>query len=1210
MSNTMTCRNGHVWEVAAVATAPGGKIKCPVCGAPVAGPAGKAGPAASTSAIAPRAGTGPDGAETVAAKRRQSSATQTFRPQPDSAAARTAPPIPVVPGYEILEELGRGGMGVVYKARQTALQRVVALKMILAGGHAGAAELDRFRAEAETVARLQHPHIVQVFEVGEADGHPFLALEFCAGGSLDRQLAATPRNPAQAARLIETLASAMHVAHRAGVVHRDLKPANVLLAEAGRPKITDFGLAKRLDRVGQTQSGAILGTPAYMAPEQAEGRTREVGPAADVYALGAILYELLTGRPPFRAATPLDTLLQVVNDLPVPPRQLQPDTPHDLETVCLKCLHKDPASRYGSARALAEDLRRFQLGETIRARPAGRAERLWRWCRRNRAVAALEAAVVLSLLAGLLAATYFAVQAGAQAREAELQAAAALAAKEQAEAQAAEARLERARADAHAAETERERELALKEKARADAQAAEASRAGKRAEASARAALTEKERADREAAAAAAAGRQADEEQRRSERRQYVLHLAQAQRFWDEGRTERLLEILEATRPQRTGGRDLRGFEWYYWQHRCQGALLTLRQPSLHSVAYLGDGQRLITADDDLAVVLWDAATGRELKRRPKPAQASEFHRQPVALSPDGQRLAALDDRAGQLHVHDAATGQRSLVLKFGPQEEARVFAFSAGGRYLVAASENDRVKVWDTATGKEIYVLQMDPDMSIMTVALSADGKRLAVAGQDGSLRLINPAIGREVFRLAGHQELIDCLAFSPDGTRLASGSYDRTVRVWNTATGQNVAKLTGHTGWVRCLAFSPGGKLLASGGDDQVARVWDHAKGKETVALRGHTAAIYEVRFRPDGKHLATRATDGTARVWDLAPRPVPAVYQADEMPVYGLAFTPDGRTLAAASQGSDVRLWDPALRQRTPYVKKPLDTVIIVGPDGIERGPDMKPLPVPPPPQPGDAKVLARVPPPAGKNARPPRGADVRCLAMSPDGRWLVTGDADHSVRVFELATGRQVLHLEHPDGEVTGVSFRPDGLRLASAGGAVVQVWDVARGQKVLSFKSAPGKLSRVTYSPDGKRLATAGFASPLQVWDAETGKEVQKLAGNTSHHGIAFSPDGTHLAAASHRVQVWDLAAGKEVLSLTGYRNGALGLAFSTDGRRLAVAGGEGNLRLYDAASGDEVLSLPGSPEAVQCVAMSADGRWLAAGNARGAVMLWEALPRE
>jgi tetratricopeptide (TPR) repeat protein len=328
---------------------------------------------------------------------------------PDDEAATLAPAAPAsaggppaVPGYEILGELGRGGMGVVYQARQVSLERVVALKMILAGAHAGPDDLARFRREAEAVARLQHPNIVQIHEVGEAGGLPYFSLEFCPGGSLGKRLQGTPLPAREAAALVETLARAMHAAHEKGVVHRDLKPANVLLAEDGTPKVSDFGLAKLLGQAGETASGAVLGTPSYMAPEQAGGRGQAVGPAADVYALGAILYECLTGRPPFRAATALDTLLLVVGDEPVPPRQLQPGVPRDLDAVVLKCLEKDPKRRYATARELADDLHRFLHDQPVLARPPSTVYQLGKFARRHKALVAGGAAVLLALVIGII----------------------------------------------------------------------------------------------------------------------------------------------------------------------------------------------------------------------------------------------------------------------------------------------------------------------------------------------------------------------------------------------------------------------------------------------------------------------------------------------------------------------------------------------------------------------------------------------------------------------------------------------------------------------------------------------------------------------------------------------------------------------------------------------------------------------------------------
>ncbi len=368
-----------------------------------------------------------------------------------------------IAGYEILGELGRGAMGVVYRARQRGLKRIVALKMIRAGSHSTPDELARFRSEAVAVAELQHPNIVQLYEVGEDRGHPFFSLELVHGPSLAKKIGGVPQPALEAALLTRALAEAMELAHSRGIIHRDLKPANVLLTKNGEPKISDFGLVKRLeDDAGHTQSGSILGTPSYMAPEQAEGRLKDIGPCADVYALGAVLYELLSGRPPFRAATVLDTLYQVRHQEPVPPSQFQPNVPHDLETICLKCLQKDIGKRYASAALLAEDLRRFTGGEPILARPVGRAERLWRWSRRNPGIAALSACVSLVVVAWAATSTLLfnlarsneraAVDNAAKASRNELAALASAESARQSEEQArANAGLAKRRADAAAA---------------------------------------------------------------------------------------------------------------------------------------------------------------------------------------------------------------------------------------------------------------------------------------------------------------------------------------------------------------------------------------------------------------------------------------------------------------------------------------------------------------------------------------------------------------------------------------------------------------------------------------------------------------------------------------------------------------------------------------------------------------------------------------
>jgi serine/threonine-protein kinase len=355
---------------------------------------------------------GPTDAPTVKAK--EPAANQNQAPV-DAARSDTSKTIPMkgpdvglaglkIPNYQILSELGRGGMGVVYKARQVGLNRVVALKMVLTAGHASESDLIRFRLEAEAVAKVQHPNITQVYDIGEHEGRPFFSLEFIDGGPLDKKIKSEPQPPRQAARLMEDIARAVHFAHERNIIHRDLKPANVLVTKDGVPKITDFGLAKNLgEDVGQTGTGQVLGTPTFMAPEQAAGRVKELGPAADIYSLGAMLYDMLTGRPPLRGETVLDTLLMVQNEEPLPPRRLVPKIPADLETICLKCLHKDARRRYASAGALADDLHRFLNNEPIEARPTPAWERTVKWARRNptrAALATVSGVLVLALTAG------------------------------------------------------------------------------------------------------------------------------------------------------------------------------------------------------------------------------------------------------------------------------------------------------------------------------------------------------------------------------------------------------------------------------------------------------------------------------------------------------------------------------------------------------------------------------------------------------------------------------------------------------------------------------------------------------------------------------------------------------------------------------------------------------------------------------------------
>jgi tRNA A-37 threonylcarbamoyl transferase component Bud32 len=691
------------------------------------------------------------------------------------------PSFPAVPGYEILGELGHGGMGVVYKARQIKANRVVALKMILARAHATLEQKARFQIEAEAVAALQHPNIVQLYEVGEFDGLPFFSLEFVEGGSLAKKFKGLPRSPKQSAQLVETLARAMHTAHQAGVVHRDLKPANVLVGKGWVLKVTDFGLAKQLDAPGQTASGVIMGTLSYMAPEQAGGRSKHIGPAADIYALGAILYELLTGRPPFRAATQMDTLLQVLSEEPIPPSRLNPKLARDLETICLTCLRKDPARRYASAEALADDLRRLRTGEPIAARPVGRLERAVKWTRRNPALAGLLASLVL----GTAVATFFAVRANENAAVGMIK--------------AAEAEKQANRADAEARRATQKQTEAEKQTGRADTEAALAKQN----------AIKEKEAQTR-----------AEKEKLRAEN---ALWINQASRAWQQNRKN---EIIYSLAISGDGRRIISAGEYRtvkVWDAATGQALRILRGHTreTYSVAISGDGRRIVSADEYGTVKVWDAATGQEkLTLRGHTSNVKS-----VAISADGRRIAS-GGGYGTIKVWDAATGQALRTLQ-GHTLGVYSVALSGDGRRIVSGGGDQTVKVWDAATGQALLTLQGHKH-HVTSVAVSGDGRRIVSGSEYRTVKVWDAATGQALLTLRGHTRNVKSVAISNDGRWIVSGSDDHTVKVWDAATGQDKLTLRGHAGQVRSVAISCDGRWIVSAGGGDGIRFWEGATGQ----------------------------------------------------------------------------------------------------------------------------------------------------------------------------------------------------------------------------------------------------------------------------------------------------------------------------------------------------------------------------------------------
>jgi WD40 repeat protein len=977
---------------------------------------------------------------------------------------------PAVPGYEVLGVLGRGGMGVVYKARQRGLNRLVALKMILVGGHAGPAELARFRAEAEAIARLQHPNIVQIHEVGEHEGGPFFSLEFCPGGSLERKLAGTPLPPEEGAALVETLARAMQAAHDKGIIHRDLKPGNVLLAEDGTPKVTDFGLAKRLGEAGQTTTGAVMGTPPYMAPEQTGGSKGPTGPAVDVYALGAILYECLTGRPPFKAATTMDTLMQVLSDEPVPPRQLQPRTPRDLETVCLKCLQKEPTRRYASAQELAEDLSRFLKAEPVRARPVTVADRAIKWVRRRPALATAYGLLALALLLGGLGggATWLWQR-------------------------AEEARAQLAREKERSDELSYLRQVGL---AQREWQEGNVSRAEELL--------------------------QGCPEEKRGWEWRYVRRLCHSDLCTFRGHTDSLSGVAFSPDGTRLASASADGSA-RVWDAATGREVLHLRGhgSGLVHPTFSPDGTHIACPSPDGTAIVWDARTGEEIYTLTGHTAAVKR----VAFSPDGRRLASAS-QDGTARLWDVRTGREECVFRGHVKYLAGV-AFSPDGRSLAACGEDPwredgEVTVWDTGTHKEVRSLRSP--YRVTAITYSPDGRQLACSCADEAVRVWESETGREVYSLWGHAGQVFGVAFSPDGTRLASGGSDQVVRAWDLATRREVFSFRGHSDAVVGVAFSPDGRRLASASRDRTVKLWAVAESQPAVALRGGAGAVWGVAFSPDGRRLASATQEGIVQVWDVAAGALAHSAQAHEKTAGAVAFSQDREALVSGGGDGLVKVWD--AKTGAPRAVLPRSAA---GIQGLALSPDGRLLASAsatwdPTTKFGYVGVQVRVwDLQAGAELFSEAVPGVNCVAFSPDGRRLACGGEEVTVR--EASTGQLVLSLRGHSDVVQAVAFSPDGRRVASASrDRTVRVWDAADGRPLLTLEGHTGGVTSVAFSPDGRRVASGCDDRTVRLFSADSGEETLALrAGLGPVHCLAFTPDGHRLASGGWDgvVRVWD-----------------------------------------------------------------------------------------
>jgi WD40 repeat protein len=1028
------------------------------------------------------------------------------------------------PGYEILAELGRGGQSVVYKARQLRPERIVALKMLLSGPHAEARRRQRFLAEADAVARLHHPHIVQIYAVGWQDDQPFFALEYLEGGSLARYLKGQPQPPSEAAALVETLARAVYYAHTQGVVHRDLKPGNVLLQRKSQrrddqaeqasgiagpelgwqlsdfnPKISDFGLAKH-QRPDLTSTGVILGTPAYMAPEQACGGG--AGPPADIYALGGILYELVTGRPPFQGATPLDTLAQVQTQEPVAPSQLHSRTYRDLSTICLKCLRKEPAHRYASALDLAEDLARFTRGEPIRARAVGPAERTWRWACRKPTLAALIASVALLLLltAG--------ISLGAAIRLSHL---AGLA--RQAERDATE-KLFRSSLD-------EARALRLSGRS---GQHYNGLRALRQAVASARAlGLGPNELLE--------------------VRNEAIACLTKAdlriEQEW-EGCPQGTNGLAFDTRYQRYARSQWDGT---ISLRRVADDMELLRIPATRADDLDSHVELLFGGADDQFLSAWyDSRPGRplvvwelvhgEARQRLRVAHAEGI----CSFAPDGRSLVVgLPDKA--VGVFDLA--QAREVRRFRVGWPPFMCAVHPVGRLVAVSSKTGPgVELRDLSTGTLVRELRHEPGAhggACNGLAWSSADATLAVAGMDFRIHLWDAATGVHKGTLSGHEWEVTRVSFSRSGEFLASWGYDRTTRIWNARTGR---QLVSHPHYYS-VGFSPDDRIALALVEGTRVRLCGVQAGQTCRSLYGLEGFIDSVAFNPDGRLLVGHSGSSLG-IWDVTTRQL-----VGRLPMrrwFGHAFEPGA--LLTVEDGR-LRRWP--LRQDSNG-KMTLGTARVfdsrLTADGI-RSCWWLELPASAGSRllvstPRNELVLKPFDRPEEVTVLDANFPEASAVSVSPNGRWAAVGANGGSAgfRVYDLSTGRRVA--EERTGEVN-CTFSPDGQWLLTSTGNTapgsatctfrkVGTWEPVHSMPLNRTGAPPGQC----FSPDGRLLALTKNLMEVTLIDMSTFRELATLLPREPMvlHPLAFNFDSSLLACGTGKdvIHLWDLRELRRLLA--------------------------------------------------------------------------------